>query len=65
MHKTGLEPKRLRFVHQKATDVPWLFLLEGKRGRKTGLQVEKPLCLQTPDGAISDELLRIMGSYKK
>lgn len=65
MHNAGLEPKRLRFAHQKPTDVPWLFLLEGKRGRKAGLQVEKPLCLQTPDGEISEELLRIMGSYKK
>ena len=65
MHKADLEPKRLRFVHQKATDIPWLFLLEGKRGRKAGLQVEKPLCLQTPDGQQSEELLRIMGSYKK
>lgn len=65
MHKASLEPKRLRLVHQKATDAPWLFLLEGKRGRKPGLIVEKPLCLQTADGQISEELLRIMGSYKK
>lgn len=65
MHNTGLEPKRLRFVHQKPTDVPWLFLLEGKRGRKPGLQIEKPLYLQTQSGGTSEELLRIMGSYKK
>ena len=65
MHNAGLEPKRLRFVHQRPTDAPWLFLLEGKRGRKPGLTVEKPLCLQTEDGSQSAELLRIMGSYKK
>ncbi len=65
MHKTGLEPKRLRLVHQKATDAAWLFLLESKRGRKPGLTVEKPLCLQTQFGTPSEELLRIMGSYKK
>lgn len=65
MHRADLEPKRLRTVHQKPTDAAWLFLLEGKRGRKQGLTVEKPLCLQTPDGAVSEELLRIMGSYKK
>lgn len=65
MHNADLEPKRLRFVHQKSTDAPWLFLLEGKRGRKPGLQVEKPLCLQTATGEVSEELLRIMGSYKK
>lgn len=65
MHNAGLEPKRLRFVHQKPTDAPWLFLLEGKRGRKPGLTAEKPLCLQDADGNIGEELLRIMGSYKK
>ncbi len=65
MHKAALEPKRLRLVHQKAGDAPWLFLLEGKRGRKPGLTVEKPLCLQDENGAQSEELLRIMGSYKK
>ncbi len=65
MHKASLEPKRLRLVHQKPTDAPWLFLLEGKRGRKPGLVVEKPLFLQNEDATQSEELLRIMGSYKK
>ncbi|MBR2414392.1 MAG: methyltransferase [Clostridia bacterium] len=65
MHNASLEPKRLRLVHQKPTDAPWLFLLEGKRGRKPGLTIEKPLCLQTESGEQSEELLRIMGSYKK
>lgn len=65
LHEADLEPKRLRFVHKKSTDVPWLFLLEGKRGRKPGLQVEKPLYLQNTDGSDSEELLRILGSYKK
>ncbi|MBE6812743.1 MAG: methyltransferase [Ruminococcaceae bacterium] len=65
MHNAALEPKRLRFVHQKSTDAPWLFLLEGKRGRKPGLTVEKPLCLQTQNGEPSEELKHIIGSYKK
>lgn len=65
LHDADLEPKRLRFVHKKASDAPWLFLLEGKRGRKSGLQVAAPLYLQNADGSESRELLRIMGSYKK
>ena len=65
MRAAGIEPKRLRFVHKQADRAPWLFLLEGKRGRKQGITVEKPLCIQAPDGGQSDELLRIMGSYKK
>lgn len=65
MREAGLEPKRLQLVSQKPTDTPWLFLLEGKRGRKSGLQVMAPLCLQTAEGAISQQLLEIMGSYKK
>lgn len=65
MRDAGIEPKRLRFVHKKPTDIPWLFLLEGKRGRKQGIQMEAPLYMQTQDGEMSDELLRIMGTYKK
>ena len=35
-----LEPKRLAFVKNKADGVPWLFLVEAQKNRKTGLRVE-------------------------
>ena len=45
MREAKCEPKRLRFVQKTAKDMPWLFLLEGKRGAKPFLQMEKPLLM--------------------
>ena len=35
----GLEPKRLRFVQQRADSAPWLFLSEARKGGHPGLSV--------------------------
>ncbi len=45
MRAAGLEPKRLQFVQKTAGDMPWLFLLEGKKGAKPFLQMEKPFIM--------------------
>lgn len=45
MKKSGVEPKRLRFVQKDAVSAPWLFLIEGKKGAKPFLSVEKPLLM--------------------
>lgn len=45
MRAHGLEPKRLRFVQQRADTAPWLVLAEGKRGAKPHLVLEPPLLL--------------------
>ncbi len=45
MRAAGTEPKRLQFVSRTATDMPWLFLLEGKKGAKPFLQMEKPFIM--------------------
>ncbi len=63
MHKSGIEPKRLRFVHQKATAAPNLFLIEGKKGANTGLIIEPPLILEEDNGNATDELIAIYGEY--
>lgn len=55
----GLEPKRLRLVHQRPEAAPSLLLLEARRGGKPGLAIEPPLVLKTPDGVPSPELERI------
>lgn len=65
MRENGIEPKRLRFVAQRPEKTPWLFLLEGKKGRRPGLIVEKELYIESPDGSPSEEMLKIIGSYKK
>lgn len=65
MRQAKIEPKRLRFVSQRDGKAPWLFLLEGKKGRNPGLIVEKELHIENPDGSPSEEMKKIIGSYKK
>ena len=65
MREAKIEPKRLRFVSQRDGKAPWLFLLEGKKGRNPGLIVEKELHIENSDGSPSDEMKKIIGSYKK
>ena len=65
MREAKIEPKRLRFVSQRDGKAPWLFLLEGKKGRKPGLIVENELHIENPDGSPSEEMKKIIGSYKK
>lgn len=54
MREAGCEPKRLRLVQKTASDMPWLFLLEGKRGAKPFLQMEVPF-LMYADGILTPE----------
>ncbi len=63
MRKYALEPKRLRFVADKAGEQPFLFLAEGKKGAKPFLRVERTLAVKDNDGKFSDEMIKIYGSY--
>jgi len=54
--RCGLEPKRLRLVQNTARSAPSLFLLECRRGGKTGLAVDAPLIMTSEDGTPSAEL---------
>ncbi len=65
MQKVNIEPKRLRFVSQRDGLTPWLVLVEGKLGRKPGLVVEPELHIEKSHGEISDEMIKILGSYRK
>lgn len=46
MRRYKLEPKRLRFVQDKAGDAPFLFLIEGKKGSKPFLRVAPQLIIK-------------------
>lgn len=59
MRASSLEPKRLRFVCHRADSAPSLVLIEGRRGGRPGLAVEKSLVLREPDGSETDEVMRI------
>ncbi len=61
MRQAGIEPKRLRFVQQRAQTAPWLFLAEGKKGARPHLRIEPPLLIEG-EGGFSREVLKI---YRK
>ena len=65
MRNNGIEPKRLRFVSKKGDTQPWLVLIEGKRGAKNGLKVEKAFIAYNDDGTLTDEMLEITEKYRK
>lgn len=65
MSNNGIEPKRLRFVCHKPDKEPWLFLLEGKKGRAPGIQIEKNLYIKKSDGTDSEDMLKILEGYRK
>ena len=63
MRGYSLEPKRLRFVADKAGGQPFLFLAEGKKCAKPFLRVEPTLVIKDDNGKFSDEMIKIYGSY--
>lgn len=63
MRQGGIEVKRIRFVTQRADTVPWLVLVEGKRGSKSSVTVEKNLVMFGADGKPTDEFRAMFGDY--
>ena len=59
MQTHKIEPKRLTLVYNKEGEKPWLALIEGKKGGKSGLVVEKPLIMRQENGEYTKELLKI------
>ena len=57
LHK--IEPKRLTLVYNKEGEKPWLALIEGKKGGKAGLSVERPLIMRQENGEYTEELRKI------
>lgn len=63
MRQGKIEVKRIRFVCEKEGNAPWLVLVEGKRGAKPYVTVEKNLVMKNSDGSVTDELREIFGDY--
>ncbi len=43
MRNNGIEPKRLTFIHTNTHTSPSLLLIQGKKGAKSGLVIDKPI----------------------
>lgn len=53
--KNGIEPKKVQFVYENANKESTLVLVEGQKGGKPGLKIEKPFILYSEDGTITSE----------
>ena len=63
MRNGGIEVKKIRFVTQSEGKVPWLVLVEGKRGSKSGVTVMNNLVMKNRDGSNTDEYRSMFGDY--
>jgi len=59
MSSAAIEPKRLRMVQYEPFRAPSLFLVEGRRGGRPGLETLPPLILTSENGGDSPEIRRI------
>lgn len=63
MRQGGVEVKRIRFVCEKEGKAPWLVLVEGKRGSKSSVTVEKNLIMKDENGTPTAEFRSMFGDY--
>lgn len=59
--KYGIEPKRLQLVYPYVDKEPNMVLIEGCRGGKPRLTVEKPLIVYKSPGVYTDEIYKVYG----
>ncbi len=57
----GIEPKRMKLVYPYVDREPNMVLIEGLRGGKKRLTVEKPLIVYQEEGKYTDEIVDIYG----
>ena len=60
-----IEPKRMRLVHPYVDKEPNLVLIEGMRGGRSRMKVEKPLIVYEAPGVYTREVLDIYGQEWK
>lgn len=61
----GIEPKRMQFVYEKLNKESNLVLVEGTKGGRPGLKIEKPLVLYNEDGSMTLEYASLLKGVKK
>ncbi len=61
MHEYRLEPKRMQLVYPYADKEPTMVLIEGARGGRPRLTVEKPLIIYEAPGKYTPEIYDIYG----
>ena len=59
MHEYRIEPKRMQLVYPFVDKEPSMVLIEGARGGRSRITVEKPLIIYEKQGVYTEELHRI------
>ena len=57
----GIEPKRMQLVYPYLDKEPNMVLIEGYRGGKSRITIEKPLIVYKENGSYTDDILAIYG----
>ena len=57
----GIEPKRMQLVYPNVHKEPNMVLIEGYRGGKSRITIEKPLIVYNENGTYTDDILSIYG----
>ena len=57
----GIEPKRMQLVYPSLDKEPNMVLIEGYRGGKSRITIEKPLIVYKDDKSYTDDILAIYG----
>ena len=55
----GIEPKRMQLVYPSLNKEPNMVLIEGYRGGKSRITIEKPLIVYNEDGSYTNDILSI------
>ena len=61
MSRFKLEPKRMRLVYPYADREPNMVLIEGLKGGRPRITVEKPLIVYKSPGVYTDEIYDVYG----
>ena len=62
--KNNIEPKRIRFVHEKVNKESTLVLIEGQKNGNVGLKIEAPFILYNNDGSETEEYKKLLVEVK-
>lgn len=61
----GIEPKRMQLVYPYINKEPNMVLIEGYRGGKSRITIEKPLIVYNENGTYTDDILMIYGKLNQ
>lgn len=65
LREKGMEVKRLRFVHSRASSEAKMVLVEALHSGRVGLKVERPLVIYDERGEYTEEMLILYGVQRK